>query len=362
MKVGRRAGASVELVDLPTPRIGPGEIRVALAACGICGTDLEKLRGNYRSSGGILGHEPVGTVAEVGDGVPGLAVDDRVFVHHHVPCYRCAVCRRGDLTFCPEYAATNLDPGGFAESFRVSAVHVARGAVLPLADSVGWEEGALLEPAGCAWTALRAVRFPPGGRLLLFGLGPVGLLYARLARAWGASWIGGTELAPLRREAARRGGIDAVFDPSDPEAMRRAIRAEVGPDGIDLAVVATGAPAAVEASFEFVHRGGTVNLFGLPEAGTPLRQDLQALYLRGIRIVPTYATTEADLADLHALLAAGRLPLADLVTHRYPLAEIGTAFATARRPEAALKVLVTGPAYPEAGTGQTPDPAGPGRD
>ncbi|MHB8352327.1 MAG: alcohol dehydrogenase catalytic domain-containing protein [Thermoplasmata archaeon] len=360
MRVARLADGAVALADVSVPRIGPGEIRVDLAACGICGTDLEKLRGNYRSTG-ILGHEPVGTVSELGAGVEGVAVGDRVFVHHPVPCLSCAVCRRGDLTFCPEYSKTNLDPGGFAESFRVSATHRARGAVLPLADSVGWEEGALLEPAGCAWTALRSVRFPAGGRLLILGLGPVGLLYARIARAWGAGWVGGTELAPLRREAARRGGIDAVFDPTDPEELRRSVRHEIGTEGVDLAVVATGAPAAVESAFEFVRRGGTVNLFGLPEAGAPLRQDLQALYLRGIRLIPTYATTEADLADLHRLLATGRLPLRDLVTHRFPLEEIGAAFDMARRPDTALKVLVTGAAFdggrPVAPLHRVPSPA-----
>jgi L-iditol 2-dehydrogenase len=344
MKVGVLAPGAVQLAERPEPVAGPGEIVVALAACGVCGTDLEKLRGNYQSTG-ILGHEPVGTVAAVGERAPGFALGERVFVHHHVPCYACAVCRRGDYTFCPEYSKTNLDPGGFAERFRVSSEHLRKAAALRLAPSVTWEEGALLEPGGCALTAARHAGIPAGGSVFILGLGPVGLLYARIAHALGAGWIGGGELSELRRSAAERGGIDAVVDPTDLEEVHRVVHAGTGGAGVDLVVVATGAPKAVELACELPRRGGTVNLFGLPESGSRLPIDLQRLYLGGLRIVPTYATTERDVADLHSMMVSGRLALRDLVTHRFPLDRITEAFATAARPTEALKVLVTGPAY-----------------
>ncbi|MCI4362980.1 MAG: alcohol dehydrogenase catalytic domain-containing protein [Thermoplasmata archaeon] len=344
MKVGVLSEGRVQLEDRPAPSPGPGELVVSLAACGICGTDLEKLRGNYRTAG-ILGHEAVGSIDALGEGVERFHRGERVFVHHHVPCYACEVCRRGAYTFCPEYGKSNLDPGGFAERFRVSADHVRKGAVLALDPKLSWEEGALLEPAACALTALRAVSFASGNRVIVLGLGPVGLLYARVAHALGAGWIGGTELSPLRREAANRGGVDVVLDPREPAKVREAVEQGTRGAGADLVVVATGAPAAVELAGTLARRGGTLNLFGLPLAGSRLGMDLQQLYLRGVRVVPTYATTERDVADLHALVARGRLPLADLVSHRLPLAEIEGAFELAARPEEALKVLVTGPAF-----------------
>jgi L-iditol 2-dehydrogenase len=344
MKVGRLAGdRSVALADVPLPRAGPGEIVVALAACGVCGTDLEKVRGNYRTAG-ILGHEPVGRISEVGTGVSGLNLGDRVFVHHHVPCYACEVCARGDYTFCPSYARSNIDPGGFAEAFRVPAENVRRGAVLRLGDAVGWDVGALLEPAGCARTALRRVALPPESSVFVLGLGPVGLLYARLARALGARWVGGSEIAPVRRSAAERGGIDVAVDPREDGAVRAAVDRGTGGRGVDLAVVATGHPAVLREATRLVRRGGTVNLFGLPEAESRLDADLQDLYLRGVRLVPTYATTEPDVADVHRLVAAGTLSLGDLVTHRIPLADLVEAFRLAGRPDEAVKVVVTGPA------------------
>ena len=345
MKAARLAPQGVvALDDAPDPRPGPGEIVVALSACGVCGTDLEKLRGNYRTQGRI-GHEPVGTVLEVGEGVSAAAPGERVFVHHHVPCLSCEICRRGDLTFCPGYSSTNIDPGGFAERFRVPAENVSRGAVLSLDPSVGWEEGTLLEPAACARTALRRVGFSGGDSVLIVGLGPVGLLYARLARSLGAGWVGGVEIAERRRRAASEGGFDLVLDPSDPSAVESEVRRATRSVGVDLAVVATGAPAAVRLAARLARRGGTLNLFGLPERGSRLDVDLQELYLSGLRVVPTYATTERDIADVHALAAGRRLDLSGLVTHRFPLERIEEAFRTAASPEQAIKVAVTGPAF-----------------
>ncbi len=345
MKVGRLGpSGSVVLEDVPEPSAGPGEVTVRLAACGVCGTDLEKLRGNYRTAG-ILGHEPVGRVADVGEGVRTVAVGDRVFVHHHIPCLACDVCRRGDTTFCPTYSTTNLVPGGFAETFRASAEHVRQGAVLPLGEAVDWNSGALLEPAACALTALRRVGFAPGQRVLVLGLGPVGLLYARLAKALGATWVGGSELSPRRRAAGERDGVDRAVDPRDASAVAGIVAEATGGQGVDLAVAASGHPTVARTAVEQVRRGGTVNLFGLPEAGSRLDTDLQRLYLRGVRVVPSYATTEREIRDVHALVVDGRLRLGDLVSHDRPLASIAEAFALAARPDEALKVVVTGAAY-----------------
>ena len=343
MKYGRLAtGGSVELEDRPAPLAGPGEVTVSLAECGVCGTDLEKARGNYRTAG-ILGHEPVGRIASVGSGVDGLKVGERVFVHHHVPCYACEVCARGDFTFCPNYSKTNIDPGGFAETFRVPKENVDRHAVLRLAPNVDWDAGALIEPAGCALTAIHRVGLPDRATVFVLGLGPVGLLYARLVRSMGAAWIGGTEVSVRRREAAERGGIDVALDPRETEGARRAVDRATAGRGVDLAVVATGHPAVVRSATELVRRGGTVNLFGLPEAGSRLDADLQALYLNGVRIVPTYATTEPDIAEVHRRVASGTLALSDLVSHRVPLDRIAEAFWLAGRPDESVKVVVTGP-------------------
>lgn len=344
MKVGVLGPSGVELVERPEPRAGPGEIVVRTAACGVCGTDLEKVRGNYASAG-ILGHEPVGRIAAVGAGVEGLAEGDRVFVHHHVPCYACPVCHRGEYTYCPSYSQSNIDPGGFAERFRVPEANVRRGAVLPLDPSVSWEVGTLLEPAGCALTALRKVGFHAPDSVFVIGLGPVGLLYAALAKSLGAGWVGGADLSERRRAAARTLGVDAVVDPRSDPGPEALVREATGGSGVDLAVVAVGAPPAVQLGARLSRRGGTLNLFGLPERGSRLGHDLQDLYLRGIRVLPTYATTERDIADVQRMVVSGALKVEGLVTDRVPLEGLRAAFEKAAHPEESLKVIVTGPAF-----------------
>ncbi|HEV8050349.1 MAG TPA: alcohol dehydrogenase catalytic domain-containing protein [Thermoplasmata archaeon] len=348
MNVGRLRGNSVVVSEEPDPAAGSGEVVVRLAACGVCGTDLEKVRGNYQTAGRI-GHEPVGVIDAIGSGVVGLWPGQRVFVHHHVPCYNCDVCRRGDFTFCPTYSTTNIDPGGFSDRFRVPAENVVRHAVMPLDPSVSWEAGTLIEPAACALTALRRVDFRAGDSVFVVGLGPVGILYGLVAKAIGASWVGGAEVSAFRRAAAVRAGFAAVVDPRDAPAVDRLVHPATGGRGVDLAVAATGAPPAIALAARLARRAGTLNIFGLPGAGRALDADLQELYLRGVRVIPSYATTEREIPEVQALLVHRRLDVTGLVTHTVPLPRLPEAFALAGRPEEAVKVAVTGPAYAAPG-------------
>lgn len=342
MKVGLLVPGGVKLEERPAPTAGPGEVVVRLSACGVCGTDLEKVRGNYAATGRI-GHEPAGRIEAVGPGVKGFAIGQRVFVHHHVACGDCEVCRAGTPTFCPRYQSTNIDPGGFSELFRVPAENVARGAVLPLPDTLTDDEATFIEPLGCCLEGLRATPFRPGQSVVVLGLGPIGLLYLRLLKAQGARWLAAGDLSAPRRHWAETSGAHTVFDPRGSADVATLVGRETGGLGADLVVVATGAPAAVTQATTLVRRGGTVNLFGLPEKGSRLDVDLQSLYLRGIRLVPSYATTEWGTGEALRLIAEGRVPVKDMVTHRFPLGRIEEAFAQASRADEAVKVVVTAP-------------------
>ncbi|MDG6993508.1 MAG: alcohol dehydrogenase catalytic domain-containing protein, partial [Nitrososphaerota archaeon] len=110
-------GMGATVAETPEPVPGPGELLVRMAACGLCGTDLEKMRGEYTASKPVLGHEAVGTIVAAGEGVEGFIVGERVFPHHHVPDYTCYLCRAGNETMCDHYRGSNLVPGGFSEVF-----------------------------------------------------------------------------------------------------------------------------------------------------------------------------------------------------------------------------------------------------
>lgn len=332
VKVGLLKEGKLVMAEAPEPQLSGGDMVVSMRACGLCGSDIEKIRGHYGATGRI-GHEPAGIVRSVAPGVSGFSPGDRVFVHHHVPCYTCEVCRAGSYTFCPSYQKTNIEPGGFAEAFRVPPENVGRGAVLPLPPSMSFEEATLIEPLGCCLTALWSTRFRPGDSALILGLGPIGLLYLRLLRTAGAGRLVGGDVSAFRRKMGEASGADRTFDPT-----REPVDAS---GGFDLVVVATSATAAVARGFTDVRPGGTLNLFGLPPEGSQLPVDLQRLYLKGVRLIPSYATTEHGTNRALELISSGRVPVRDLITHRVPLSDLPRAVGLAAQVESTIKIVVT---------------------
>jgi len=141
-----------------------------MVACGVCGTDVEKLYGNWVTPP-ILGHEVVGEIVKVGEEAQCFETGDRVFVHHHVPDQICHHCRKGDFTMCDNFPRTNLYPCGFAEYFRVPEPNVRLGAVLKLPEEVSYEEGVLIEPFACCIRGLIKCGVDPGDSVLVIGAG-----------------------------------------------------------------------------------------------------------------------------------------------------------------------------------------------
>ena len=122
------APGDVALRDWPMPSIGPGELLLRMRGCGLCGSDITKIRSDQVTPPAVFGHEVVGDVVETGPGVDGFDVGDRLVVAHHVPCFACHYCRRGSPSMCRAFKTVNLDPGGFAEYLRVPAPNVRHAA------------------------------------------------------------------------------------------------------------------------------------------------------------------------------------------------------------------------------------------
>src|SRR5687768_5849718 len=206
-----RANDDVRLVEVERPRPGPGEIVVALRACGICGSDV--LEWYMRPRAPLFpGHEVVGVVAAVGDGVDQLRTGDRVFVHHHVPCMVCPACRRGATTSCRRFKETRLHPGGLAEYVRVPAENVALD-VLKLPDSLDFPAATFVEPLACCVRSIRRANVRPGDTVVVIGAGLTGLLHVQLAAAWGATRIVAVDPIAERRQLAGELGATEVRSP-----------------------------------------------------------------------------------------------------------------------------------------------------
>ena len=326
----------VRIEERPRPCVGPGEVLLKIMASGICGSDVMEWY-RVRTAPRVLGHEVTGEVVETGPGVERFRPGDRVFAAHHVPCNTCPDCLAGHETACPTLHATNFDPGGFAEYVRLPALNVDRG-TLALPEAVGWEEGTFVEPLACVVRSHAAAGLAPGRSVLVLGAGISGLLHVLLARASAAGWIGATDLHASRLERALALGADRAWSAAeyDPSLLREANRGRLA----DLVVVCTSAFSAFEQALASVERGGTVLLFAPTDPGVDLPVPVHAFWRRNIRLVHSYGSGPADNFTALRLLAAGRLPVREIITHRLPLTDAARGFALMADDPEALKVLL----------------------
>ncbi|MGH7800579.1 MAG: zinc-dependent dehydrogenase [Thermodesulfobacteriota bacterium] len=326
----------VRLEEMPTPRIGPGEILIRVQASGVCGSDVMEW---YRVPKAplVLGHEIAGEVAEVGEGVKNFKKGDRVFATHHVPCNTCYHCLRGNHSACDTLRGTHFDPGGFAEHIRVPAINVDRGVFL-IPDEVSLEEGSFIEPLGCCIRGQRLARFQTGNSVLVIGSGITGLLHIQLACAQGAGRIIATDINDYRLKAALRLGADAVIHAN--EDVPRRLR-EVNEDRLaGLVIVCTGSPRAIEQSFNLVERGGIILFFAPTDPGIKIAMPFNEIWWAGITMTSSYAASPADLAIAIELIRSRRVNVKDMITHRLPLSETGRGFQLVAEAKDSIKVII----------------------
>ncbi|MBI3858733.1 MAG: alcohol dehydrogenase catalytic domain-containing protein [Thaumarchaeota archaeon] len=293
-----------------------GDVLVEMRACGLCGTDIEKLKGEYTAAMPVLGHEAVGVVARLGPRVKGFHVGDRVFPHHHVPCGRCGYCLRGSLTMCDDYRKSNLSPGGFSEFFKVPGRNVLKGGVLALPPGLSFQEAALIEPVACCLRAIDRCGAKRGDSVLVAGAGPAGMAHALLLRSMGAK-VMISDVSEWRLSFARRLGFRHALDAKS--EVEESVMRETEERGADVVIVASGSPNAVVQGMRSVRKGGTVCLFGIPVEGSSLEYSLSAVYNREVSIIPSYGATEADTRRALKIVASGRINFRSLITGRYTL-------------------------------------------
>ena len=328
--------SDIRLEERPRPAIGPGELLVRIEASGICGSDIMEW---YRVPKApiVLGHEVAGVVEEVGAGVEGFAVGDRVATTHHVPCNECRYCLTDRHSVCETLRTTHFDPGGFSEFVRLPAINVERG-TFRLPDRVSYEEASFVEPLACIVRAQRIAGLKPGQSVAVLGSGISGVLHIQLARAMGAGPIIATDVSEHRLAAARRFGADAAIDATSD--VPAAIREANGGNLADQVIVCTGALPAIDQSFGCVDRGGTLLLYAPADPGVTYGLPLLEVWANGTNIVHSYAGPPADMRAALELIAEGRVDVGAMITHRLGLAETQRGFDLVIEGEDSLKVVV----------------------
>jgi L-iditol 2-dehydrogenase len=326
----------VRLEEIPTPRIGPGELLVKVLASGICGSDVMEWY-RIKKAPRVLGHEIAGEIVEVGKEVKNYKVGDRVFVSHHVPCNTCQYCLNGFHTLCDTLRTTNFDPGGFGEYLRVPRINVDRGVFL-LPEEVSFEDGIFIEPLACVLRGQRLARLKPGQRVFVIGSGISGVLHIALARASGAGEIMASDISEYRLKAAKQFWADEAILAKEvnPAKIREINQGQL----VDMVIVCAGTISAYTQALQSVDRGGTVLCFA------PLEPDLNFVlpffdfWNDGITLLSTYGGSPFDITTAIELIRAQRLPLRQMVTHRLPLKETGRGFQLVAEAKDSIKVII----------------------
>lgn len=313
----------IRIEERAVPRIGPGELLVQTRASGICSGDVMAWYVR-RKAPLVLGHEPSGVVSAVGEGVMEFSAGDRVFVHHHAPCFACDACSRHDYVQCATWRKTAIDPGGLAEYFRVPRENTAD--TLRLPDGVPFVDGSLIEPLACVVKSLRRSGLRNGQTVYVIGLGVMGLMHVLVALAMGAR-VTASDFIEERRAFAKTLGAEAVHPD---EAF----------SGANVVICGPGSPQALRNAFAAVAPGGTVVMFTPLEPGVPFTFDPNDLYFRDVNLVTSYSCGPNDTREALELIRRGVVTAGRLGATEYPLEEAAAAY-DALRHSRIVKPIVT---------------------
>ena len=335
----------VGVEEVPVPEVADGEVLIKVAACGICGTDIKKIFQRYVEPPQILGHELAGTVVAVGRGVTRWTPGDRVMSFHHTPCGRCFYCEKRLFSQCPQYKTTGLtagftpNGGGFAQFVKAKPWVAERG-IVALPDNVSFEEATFIEPINTIVKAVQKARVTSSETVLVLGCGPIGLQLLMVSKLAGARLYTSDPIAQRREKSLSLGAIES-FDPTSGRLVEE-IRSRTDGRGADAVLVAVAHPSVVTDALAAARPGGRVLLFAANDPVTKIEFPASAVGIDEKEILGSYSAA-VDIQDSAAALVLGKkLPVMEIVTHRFPLDKIQEALELAARPTAeSLKILIT---------------------
>jgi len=313
----------LKIEEIPDPRVGPGEILVKVAACGVCHTDLHYIEhgvATFKKPPLVLGHEASGIVVERGVDVGNVKAGDRVLIPAVLTCGRCTFCRIGRENICEglRMLGNHLD-GAYAEFVAVPAKDV-----LLLPESIPLEEASIIADAIStpyhAVTNRACVR--PGDTVVVFGCGGVGINAVQLATAAGGFVIA-VDVSERKLEWARQFGASATINGASVERVSKEVRKLTG-GGADVAMEVIGHPRTIEEAFECVRPGGRLVVVGYTHEAVSIVAG--KIMFKEIEVRGSLGCRPVDYVPLIRMVEQGRIDLRGQVTHRFRLEEIGKAF------------------------------------
>jgi len=337
------APGDLRLEQLAEPEAGPGEVKIRVRACSMCGTDVKISRSGHpnMTPPQVMGHEIAGEIVEAGAGVEGWAAGDRVQVIAAIPDGTCAECLAGHQAICPHQLSMGYQfPGGFAEYLIVPREVLAVDGLNRIPENLSYAEASLAEPLACVLNGQELARVGAGDTVVVIGSGPIGCLHVRLARARGAARVILIDLNPDRLAAAAAlvaPDHTVATDTQDPVA---AVLDLTDGRGADVVITAAASGAAQEQGLLMLARRGRLSLFGgLPKDAPTITVDANLVHYRELTLVGVNGSTPEHNRRALELIASGAVPVADLITHRLPLDEVLEGIEIVARGEA-IKVTI----------------------
>jgi L-iditol 2-dehydrogenase len=309
----------VEPVAVPTVNSGDLLVRVKVALT--CGTDVKVFQRGYHARmivpPAVFGHELAGDVVAVGEGVSRFSVGQRVVSANSAPCEKCFFCLRGEQNLCEDLLFNN---GAYAEFIRIPARIVERNTYL-IPKHVGYRDAALVEPLACVLRGFEETSPRAGDTIAIIGLGPIGLMFVKLAKLYGCRVIAvGRRTTQLERAAVL--GADETIVATDESDPVKAIRGLTHSRGVDIAIEAVGKPQTWQWAVGAVRRGGTVNFFGGCPNDTKVELDTALLHYSEITCKATFHHTPASIRKALDLVCAGHIAASFFVNREEPLANL----------------------------------------
>ena len=336
-----KSNSNIEIKNIENQSVGPSDILVKMRACGICGSDVEKVFGKYGQPSMRLGHEPAGIITQVGQEVSNFVVGDRVFTHHHVACYSddCHECSHSNETMCKKYYESNLEPCGLADEYIVPEWNVKHGGVIKIPDSMSFEEAAMIEPLACCIRAWNKFTYKNNDSVAILGIGPTGIMHALLAKLYGFEKIFCLDLNEFRLDFAKKFETTTI-NSGNTNALEQ-IKSETANQGVDVVIVATSSLNALKDAVSFVRKGGTIVMFGVPSKGANIELDMSEIYSKGLTIVNSYAASDFDTKEAVEKISNKQINVSQLITHKYNLEECQQAFVHAKSGDNAMKIIIS---------------------
>ncbi len=309
----------LKLSETSLPKINEDEALVKVDVCGVCGSDLVKIKNSLVPEGTVLGHEIVGTIIEVGSQIKKWTPSQKVVVAHHVPCLNCYFCKSSNFSMCSQFKSTNITPGGFSEYIKLSKAHLEQTVFLVPKSTVSDHEVALTEPLACCLRAVQRTGVTSSNSVLICGLGSIGIMLGKLCIEKGA-YTFGTDLLKERIDFAKE--MLAIHDgyPANSQEMKSWILNKTDGRGADIIFLASGSEKSLLTSLSYVRSGGKVVVFSsIPKEEGFFNNEI---YYRELTIMGSYSPSPLALKEAYQMIITEKIKLKKIITDIVSLKEL----------------------------------------